>query len=201
MARPRLFDSEQTENCLLEVFWENGYEATSIDGLCSAAGLSKSSLYSSFGDKQQIFLNSLKRYIKVRIGHIREIFDCAENFESALATLLLEIIQDVENGPGTRGCFIGNCVADISILEKEPANLVRVGMAEMEAIFFEALLRHRKLSDDASQQKYRKASRYLFASLQGLRLVAKARPDRSVLEDIAQVINQSVQQIIVEPNK
>ncbi len=67
MARPRQFDEEKVIESLMNVFWEKGYQATSMQDLVAASGLLKGSLYGAFGDKHAMYLAALKHYDHTRI--------------------------------------------------------------------------------------------------------------------------------------
>lgn len=62
MGRPRAFNAETALDAAMKVFWEKGYEGTSLDDLTEAMGINRSSLYSSFGDKQTLFQKVIERY-------------------------------------------------------------------------------------------------------------------------------------------
>ncbi|MEK9754967.1 MAG: helix-turn-helix domain-containing protein, partial [Rhodospirillaceae bacterium] len=62
MARPREFNREQVLERAMQVFWSKGYAATSMRDLTEAMGLSKSSLYDTFGSKHDLFLESIDFY-------------------------------------------------------------------------------------------------------------------------------------------
>jgi len=62
MARPREFDVDAALERAMQVFWAKGYESTSLDDLCEATGLGRSSLYAAFGDKHGLCLRALDRY-------------------------------------------------------------------------------------------------------------------------------------------
>lgn len=64
MARPREFDADIALDRATDVFWAKGYEATSLDDLCEATGLSRSSLYAAFGTKRDLLLQSVDRYVE-----------------------------------------------------------------------------------------------------------------------------------------
>jgi TetR/AcrR family transcriptional repressor of nem operon len=67
MARPRQFEEIQVIEKLMKVFWDKGYEATSMQDLVDASGLLKGSLYGAFGDKRALYLAALRHYDRTRI--------------------------------------------------------------------------------------------------------------------------------------
>lgn len=68
MARPKSFDQEKAMLNAMQLFWQTGYEATSVKDLERVTGLKTSSLYNTFGGKEQFFLNILKHYSEFVIG-------------------------------------------------------------------------------------------------------------------------------------
>jgi len=192
MARPREFDDHEVLESVMRTFWASGYEATSVDDLCETSGLSRSSLYSAFGDKHALLLRSLDHYIEVRIGRIRKCFLGADTLRNGLAALATQIIDDVIAGPGRRGCFIGNCAAEITRGDRQAMALIRSGIDIMEGVFREALARGRSRGELSGSTDIDALSRFLVAGFQGLRLVGKAYPDRKRLEDIAHVMLRCV---------
>lgn len=65
-GRPRSFDREAALEQALRLFWERGYEATSVADLTAAMGIRPPSLYAAFGDKSALFGEVVDRY---REGH------------------------------------------------------------------------------------------------------------------------------------
>jgi TetR/AcrR family transcriptional regulator, transcriptional repressor for nem operon len=70
MARPREFDGDVALERAMQAFWAKGYKATSLDDLCGATGLSRSSLYSAFGGKRALLHQSLARYEEQGVARI-----------------------------------------------------------------------------------------------------------------------------------
>jgi len=62
MPRPREFDIDTALERAMQVFWAKGYESTSLDDLCEATGVGRSSLYSAFNDKRDLYLRALDHY-------------------------------------------------------------------------------------------------------------------------------------------
>ena len=65
-GRPKAFDRETALEAAMMLFWNRGFEQTSVDDLASAMGIRTSSLYSSFGDKETLFLEAVEYYQKGR---------------------------------------------------------------------------------------------------------------------------------------
>lgn len=188
MARPREFDADSALESAMQVFWAKGYEATSLDDLCDATGLSRSSLYGAFGDKRDLLLRSLDRYSERGGARIAAMLERPLPIRENLAALLREFIDQIVAGPGRRGCFIGNCAAELARHDREAMARVRASLARNEATFRDALIRAKAGGEIPSTADVEALARFLTSSFQGLRLVGKVSPDRAALEDIAAVM-------------
>ena len=172
----------------MEVFWTKGYEATSLDNLCDATGLSRSSLYATFGGKRDLLLQSVDRYVERRTPSIAAVLARPLPVRDAFAALLREFIDQIVAGAGRRGCFLGNCAAELPRGDRAALAHVRHGLGRTEATFRDALARAKSLGELSSNADVDALARFLTAAFQGLRLVGKVNPDRAVLEDIAKTI-------------
>src|SRR5256885_4367807 len=72
MGRPRAFREDKALDAAMRVFWEKGYEGASLDDLTAAMGINRSSLYSSFGDKEQLFKQAIAHYVEGPIFYVGE---------------------------------------------------------------------------------------------------------------------------------
>jgi len=188
MARPREFDVDSALGSAMQTFWAKGYEATSVDDLCESTGLGRSSLYAAFGDKRELYLRALDRYEEQAATRVATALAGPLPIRKSISAFLGRIIDDIVSGPGRRGCFIGNCAAELSRGDREAVNQVRRSLARVEKVFCEALTRARARGEIDAKSDVTALSRHFTAGIQGLRLVGKANPDREVLEDIAKVM-------------
>ena len=104
MARPREFDLDNTLERAMQAFWAKGYEATSLDDLCSATKLGRSSLYAAFGDKRNLYLHVLDRYESAAVGRILSAVAQSKSPLKGIRIFVDHIIENIVAGPGRRGC-------------------------------------------------------------------------------------------------
>jgi TetR/AcrR family transcriptional repressor of nem operon len=185
MGRPREFDEDTALDRVVDVLWTKGYEATSLDDLCEATGLSRSSLYATFGSKRDLLLRSVDRYVERRTPNIAAMLARPLPVRDAFAALLGEFIDQIVSGSGRRGCFLGNCAAELPRGDRAAMAQVRQGLGRTEGIFRDALARAQARNELSSRADVAALARFLTAGIQGLRLVGKVNPDRGMLEDIA----------------
>lgn len=188
MARPREFEADVALERAMQAFWTKGYKATSLDDLCSATGLSRSSLYAAFGGKRALLHRSLARYEEEAVTRITAALAKPLPIHAAIAGFVGELIERIVAGPGRAGCFIGNCAAELAGQDRATAARVRQSLARIEGLFSDALARAQIRGEIAADADVESLARFLVSGIQGLRLVGKANPDRAVLTDIAAVM-------------
>jgi AcrR family transcriptional regulator len=124
MARPREFDEDEVLQKALHVFWQKGYEATSLADLQAATGLTKSSLYKAFESKEGLFRHVVERYHRDYLGFRADAL--AQPTPRSIAEALLEGIVNLQTGKDTpSGCLVTlaalACSADAEPLSQELA--------------------------------------------------------------------------------
>ena len=187
MARPREFDAERALERATAVFWSRGFEQSSLDDLCAATGLNRSSFYAAFHSKRDLYLRALARY---EDGSAARIADALEGkpIREGIRLFLDGLIDAIVAGPGRRGCFIGNCAAEMARLDRGAAARVRASLARIEAAFRDKLEDARLRGELPRRADPAALARFLTASIQGLRLVGKTNPDRAALNDVVQTM-------------
>jgi TetR/AcrR family transcriptional regulator, copper-responsive repressor len=112
-GRPQ-FDEVAVIAAAIEVFWRNGYAAAAISDLTEAMGLSRSSLYQRFHDKDGIFQEALQAYTQRVLRRMNSAK--ADTARGRLQALLRAFLPDRSRPPG---CLIGRSCAEIAALSKE----------------------------------------------------------------------------------
>ncbi len=109
MSRPRSFDSQAVVDAAMQAFWIGGVGGTSVDDLLQATGLSRSSLYNSFGNREGLMQAATERYAQQQSAAIQRLFE-GRSLEQALTALLMEAATTNCDG---RGCLLVNAVAEL----------------------------------------------------------------------------------------
>jgi TetR/AcrR family transcriptional regulator, transcriptional repressor for nem operon len=193
MARPREFNADTALERAMELFWSKGYEATSLDDLCEVTGLSRSSLYATFGNKRSLLLQSVDRYVEQRNPRMAALLAQPLPIRDAFAALAGQFIDQIVSGPGRRGCFLGNCAAELPRSDRAALARVRRALESTAATFRDALARAKARGELRAEVDVDALARFLTAGFQGLRLVGKVDPNRAVLEDIAATMLQCLE--------
>lgn len=105
MGRPREFDTDQALESALKVFWQKGYEGTSMPDLTAAMGINRPSLYAAFGNKEQLFRKALDRYTEKSQKRLAEAM-AAPTAREAVATVLNGIASTCGCTETPKGCLL-----------------------------------------------------------------------------------------------
>lgn len=187
MARHKEFDRDEVLQKAMEVFWERGYEAASIQDLVGHMGINRQSLYDTFGDKHALYLQALDRYREVEGGKMFELLERPGSVKKALRQLFQSVVEGALCEGHRRGCFAGNAMSERAGRCPETAAKTCHSMVAAEGALHRALLRAKKEGEISGRRDLRAVARFLYSSMQGLQLMAKASPDRKTLEDVVRV--------------
>jgi TetR/AcrR family transcriptional repressor of nem operon len=113
-GRPRLFDEDAVLDELTALFWRKGYSQTSLADLVEASGVHKSSLYSTFGTKEELFAKILQRYLAGRMDMMSALVEQAGPGVDGIHAFLEMLRGDLVSGTGQWGCLLVNSSSELS---------------------------------------------------------------------------------------
>ena len=115
----------------MELFWSRGYEAASLSELTKKMGIGRQSLYDTFGDKQTLFLEAVRRYVETQqslaLALLRGPEPASERFER-----FFELWRLQAEDPQRRGCLLANCRAELGDEKAQIAELLHAGFGRLE---------------------------------------------------------------------
>ncbi|SLK03609.1 MULTISPECIES: TetR/AcrR family transcriptional regulator [unclassified Paenibacillus] len=188
MARTREFDEEKVLDAAMQLFWEKGYEATSLSDLTSRMGIQRPSIYSTFGDKRELFETSLRKYTMARAAEMRTRLAGIASVKEAFRTFFAEIVDEEYNAERlSRGCFCINTMVELAPHDEKFEILTREHQMYLSVIFQENIERGMRSGELNPSLDAKAVAQALIVSLIGLTVFMKSRPNRSFIENSIRV--------------
>ncbi len=187
IGRPKQFDADKVVSNAMNQFWIGGYFSTSLQDLLACTDLSKSSLYQSFGNKEQLFIRCLEQYEQYTDEMLKALLHETDSGIDFIR-LLLDSVIDEANMPEPKGCLLLNTVNEQLGNESDITEAVNRGLATVKKNINLALEQAKvegELSSDVSSDQM---SDYIMTTISGLRTFVKAGADRSSLEKVVDLV-------------
>ncbi|MET7699765.1 TetR/AcrR family transcriptional regulator [Streptomyces sp. NPDC005485] len=186
MARTKEFDPEAALQAALELFWQRGYEATSMSDLVERLGVGRASIYATFGNKHELYLKALERYQQARDPLLlRELSQPGPALPAVRAVVRRFADEAATEGKRLTGCFVTNTAAELAPHDPAAARRVEHSWDHIETLFHSALVRAQAQGELAADRDPLALARMLLVLLQGLRVVGKASADPARVRDAA----------------
>lgn len=187
MARTREFDEEKVLDAAMQLFWEKGYEATSLSDLTSRMGIQRPSIYSTFGDKKELFEAALRRYTMSRASEIRTKLQNTPSVKEAFRHFFKEVAYEEYTEGLSRGCFCINTMVELAPHDEKFEILTREHQMYLSVIFQETIERGIQSGELDSSIDAKATAQALIVSLIGLTVILKSRPNRSFVDNSIEV--------------
>ncbi|MFL6052671.1 MAG: TetR/AcrR family transcriptional regulator [Actinoallomurus sp.] len=184
MGRTRGFDVEEALDVALDTFWQEGFEATSMQALCRAMEVQPGSLYAAFGNKRDLFVAALRRYVETVSAEAVERLNGAPTGLQGLREYFAHLIDAMVDGKRRWGCLITNSLVEFAGRDPELAGMFELHLANLQTGFAAALARARadgELRPGAGPD----SAPFLVAVVQGMNVMARSRPGRHALQTVA----------------
>lgn len=182
MARNKEFDQTAVLDKAVTIFWQQGYEHTSIQDLVDYMGIHRRSIYDTFGDKHALFLQVLGRYEQ----YATRLFTAAIDDRMTIKKKFERIFQVAAFQPASvpRGCLLVNTAAELSLLDEEVAKKIASFFARTKNYFQQLLIQAQKQGELSEAEDVAQLADYLHNALTGVRVLVKTAPPEAELTGI-----------------
>jgi TetR/AcrR family transcriptional repressor of nem operon len=184
MARPREFDEARVLEAAMNRFWARGFGQTSVRDLAEQMGITGASLYNAFGDKRSLYRQAFIHYLELTVRDRVARFDRLPPV-AAIRTFFDEIIDRSVGDTQRRGCLLVNAALELAPYDPEFHGLVAEELVFIEAFFRRSLEAGQKDGSIADTRPADELAKLLLSVLLGIRVLARTRPQRTVLEGAA----------------
>ncbi|MBU1211926.1 MAG: TetR/AcrR family transcriptional regulator [Alphaproteobacteria bacterium] len=141
-------------------------------------------LYATFSDKRTLFLAALGLYDDGRRAMLAE-FETRYSPREAIRRVFLTFIGEVSEDGGNKGCFLTNTALELAAHDEEVRLLVADAQKDVEDFFVRMIRKGRASGEIPASVKASEAARGLLASLLGLLVLIRSRPEKALLRGIA----------------
>src|ERR1700751_2593303 len=186
MARTKEFNPEKSLDAAVEVFWQQGYEHTSLDALMEKMGIARQSLYDTFGDKRALYLKALERYRDRNHAYLRNVFEGDRSLKKGFSRIFTDLIEESRK-EHERGCLLLSANLELASHDQMVAQFLRENQATVEEIFERALRRARKRREIDANKDPDSLARFFATTIQGMRATARLDHDRKALKSVATI--------------
>lgn len=184
MARTKDFDESEVLAKAIKLFWQKGYNGTSMQDLVDGLGISRSSIYDTFGDKHQLYLKALCTYRQNAIATRDQILHASVPAKAAIRQLMNVTIDQMIRDKQHKGCFLVNSAVESAPHDKETNAIICQNDQQVENAFYEVIKRGQSNGEIASKQDPRALARFLFNNIVGIQVTAKSATDKAAFNDI-----------------
>ncbi len=188
MPRKKEYDVGEVLEKAMHVFWENGYKATSIRQLEKAMNINQFSIYASFRDKHNLFIESLRKYGEYVRANVFYNLLKANAGLADIEKFLFDISENVSAGRSGKGCLIVNTAGEIGTKDKLIYDEVQSYFSFIKEMFKSILKRaseRGEISADADTDKY---ANYLLGIMQSMSLGMKVLDQKQLSDFVSMAL-------------
>lgn len=183
MARTKEYDRTATLEAAMILFWSQGYTATSVQQLLTAMGLSRSSMYSDFGNKRDLFIEVLAHYCRY-MGQLLDSIKTAKTPVDAVRELYRLGFEECPPEWLERGCLLSNTIVELQDVDNELSVIAAKYFYKLEETFanyFQTCLDDGRLK---SSYDSKQLASFFITVIKGMRVVAREKPGEEYLRGI-----------------
>jgi TetR/AcrR family transcriptional repressor of nem operon len=190
MARQREFDKQTVIERAMRLFWERGYEATSIRDLLDVMGISSSSLYEAFGDKRGVFLAALAQFCEWEQAQISQMAHNAPSPHVFIEHLFSSIDQILDASNPTQGSLALNTMVEYGTRDPDITQLLLAHYFGIAHIVTQVIQAGQAQGAIQNPQPAHELAHTLLSTLYGVVMLKGVKPDFAHSQAITQVVLQ-----------
>jgi TetR/AcrR family transcriptional repressor of nem operon len=181
MPRVKLFDENEVLNKAMNLFWKQGYSATSIQDLVSHLGINRASLYDTYGDKEKLFFRAFEFYRKTNTEGITNFFDSETDVKKGFKRLFEMSIDESIKDTDKKGCFVVNTTTELVPGEEKIYTILEENRKTFEGLFYEYLKKGETAEQFKKGKDLKSIAALLFTLYNGLKVVSKVQSNKKEL--------------------
>ncbi len=184
MARTKDFDQDEVLAKAAVLFWNKGYNGTSMQELVDYLGISRSSLYDTYGDKHSLYLKALEYYQHTAGNEMCSLIKQANSVREAIKKLLEYTVNQLVGDAEHKGCFMVNAEVEVATHDAEVKDIVCKNEQQISEVFHNLIEKGQQSGEITQKQDATALTRFILNNIKGMRVSAKSIADRHYFADI-----------------
>ncbi len=181
MPKVKLFNKEEVLEKAMELFWKKGYHATSIHDLVDFLGLSRSSIYDTYGGKKQLFDEAFLLYRTTNYNSLKLFFETQASVIKGFKNMFAMAIEESQTDKDNKGCFVVNTTTELVPGDTELVSILTKNQETFEALFYSQLKKGESAGEIPAGKDLKAIASLIFILFGGIRVVAKLSQDTNKL--------------------
>jgi len=181
MPRAKTFEKDVVLSKAMELYWDKGYYATSVQDLVSHLGINRASLYATFGNKKQLFFQSLELYCSTNKKSTLQFLENQKNIKEGFKKLFEATIKDSINDKKNKGCFVVNSTTELVPKDNQLMRSLLNNKKSFEQIFYQSLKRGQENGEIPKGKDIKTIASIIYTFFSGIMIIAKIDPNQEEL--------------------
>lgn len=187
MARTKEFDPAVALDRALDLFWQRGYETTSIADLVEHLGIARASMFATFGCKHELFMKALQRHLELVDARITAELARPGPALPAVKGLIDLFVNESCAENRFLGCLVTTAAVELAARDSDVARLVESSWARTETALASALSRARAQEELPADADPHAIARFLLVFFQGIWVLERTPDPATRLRDAGRV--------------
>ncbi|SNY95338.1 TetR/AcrR family transcriptional regulator [Flagellimonas pacifica] len=187
MPRTKQFNEEQILIKAMELFWEKGFHATSMQDLVSHLGINRASLYDTFGGKEQLFNRAFEHYRSISGDMLKILFENERNVKAGFQKLFDKAIEESIEDSCRKGCFVVNTTTELIPGDDKLLQVLNENKFNIETLFSNYIQKGIDNGEFPASFDAENTASMLFTFYNGLRVITKVNPNPNRLKSMVKV--------------
>lgn len=189
-GRPRTFDKEDALKKAMHVFWEKGFEGTTMADLIEAIGMKAPSIYAAFGNKDAMFKEVVLQYMPIVINGQLAVLNSTPNIYEAVEKTLEECVRLFSGESNPHACLILTAAINACPEHQEHVNFLRNLRKDYKKNWLERFVRAKKEGQLKTDLEANALAEYFMTIIQGMALLSKDGTTKDCLTSTAKIALQ-----------
>jgi TetR/AcrR family transcriptional repressor of nem operon len=187
MSRNKSFNQTEVLTKIQELFSHKGFNGTSVDDLVQASGLSRSSLYDTFGDKENLFAETFLLYRNASTREMIHEIESSTDIKKTIAAIFESIYEDSLNKKKL-GCMMVNTAIELAPHQKKISKLIDDEMAMIQNALTTAIHKAQSQNKVSKKKSADALANLVITCINGLRVAEKWGAKDKIYKDVSQTV-------------